>query len=104
MRPHEQQQRQGRTTRPAAEQPDEAATLPAGTIKRIHVDQHTIRRNAKQGSDDPPISVKVSGGSMRCRSVEINGPSTVIYSPTKPLSCGARVWVETRAAVKLDPA
>ena len=33
--------------------------------------------------------------------VEINGPSKVIYSPDKPLSCGAKVWVETEAEVNL---
>jgi hypothetical protein len=26
----------------------------------------------------------------------------VIYSPDKPLSCGARVWVETNASVTVD--
>jgi hypothetical protein len=27
------------------------------------------------------------------------GPSEVIYSPDKPLSCGAKVWVETHSEV-----
>jgi hypothetical protein len=33
--------------------------------------------------------------------VEIEGPSSVIYSPDKPLSCGARVWVETDNTVMI---
>ena len=33
--------------------------------------------------------------------VIIDGPSKVIYSPDKPLSCGARVWIETRSEVTL---
>ena len=33
--------------------------------------------------------------------VEILGPSKVVYSPDKPLSCGARVWIETEAEVKI---
>ena len=28
--------------------------------------------------------------------------SKVIYSPTKPLNCGARVWIETEAEVDLQ--
>jgi len=27
---------------------------------------------------------------------------TVVYSPCKPLSCGARVWIETTAEVVID--
>jgi len=33
--------------------------------------------------------------------VEINGPSKLVYSPDKPLSCGARVWIETDSEVNL---
>ncbi len=93
---------QRRGTARRADQDGGARTLSEGTIKRIHVNQHAIRRNAKQGTEEPPISVKVSSGSLHCRSAEILGPSTVVYSPSKPLACGARVWVETRSAVILD--
>ena len=31
--------------------------------------------------------------------VEILGPSKIVYSPKKPLSCGARVWIETESEV-----
>ena len=31
--------------------------------------------------------------------VKINGPSKVIYSPDKPLTCGAKVWIETESEV-----
>jgi len=31
--------------------------------------------------------------------VEILGPSKVVYSEDKPLSCGAHVWIETQAQV-----
>ena len=33
--------------------------------------------------------------------IEILGPSKIVYSPDKPLSCGARVWIETDADVQL---
>jgi hypothetical protein len=31
--------------------------------------------------------------------VSFNGPCTIKYSPDKPLSCGAKVWIETEAEV-----
>jgi hypothetical protein len=70
-------------------------------IKRIHVNQHVIRKNKNEGTYDPPLTVQTSDGPYRARHVTIHGPSEVIYSPDKPLSCGARLWVETKAAVEL---
>lgn len=70
-----------------------------GLVKRIHVNQHAIRRNRKHGTEEPPISIKTSSGNVRARAVEIEGPSKLVYSPEKPLSCGARLWIETRAGV-----
>ena len=34
-------------------------------------------------------------------SVDISGPCRVVYSPDKPLSCGAKVWIETESEVKV---
>jgi hypothetical protein len=68
-------------------------------IKRIHVNQHVIRANTKTGAHDAPISVKTSRGNIRCHRVEIHGASTLVYSPSRPLSCGARLWIETTAPV-----
>tara|TARA_B110000438_G_scaffold242504_1_gene242087 strand:+ start:205 stop:333 length:129 start_codon:yes stop_codon:yes gene_type:complete len=31
--------------------------------------------------------------------VHIKGDSKVMYSPDKPLSCGAKVWIETEGEV-----
>jgi hypothetical protein len=33
--------------------------------------------------------------------INILGPSKVVYSPDKPLSCGAKVWIETEAEVRV---
>jgi hypothetical protein len=33
--------------------------------------------------------------------VAIEGPSEVIYSPDKPLRCGAHVWIETEGEVQV---
>jgi len=35
--------------------------------------------------------------------VQILGESKVVYSPDKPLSCGAKVWIETDAEVIVIP-
>lgn len=67
--------------------------------KRIHVNQHVIRRNGKTGETEPPLTVKTYKDNTLCHEVEILGPSKVVYSPDKPLSCGAKVWIETDAEV-----
>ncbi len=67
-------------------------------IKRIHVNQHNIRANAK-GADLPVLSVKTYKDNTLCNAVQVLGPCKVVYSPDKPLSCGARVWIETEAEV-----
>jgi len=66
---------------------------------RIHVNQHNIRANSK-GACLPVLSVKTYKGNTTCNSVTIHGPSRVVYSPEHPLSCGARVWIETQAEVE----
>ena len=47
------------------------------------------------------ITVKTSKSNNYAHEVEIQGPSKVIYSPDKPLPCGARVWIETEETVVL---
>lgn len=67
---------------------------------RIHVDRQAVARNVKHGTDDPVITVKTYKENRRCHEVRIDGPSSVVYGK-KPLSCGARVWVETEAPVEV---
>lgn len=68
-------------------------------IKRIHVNQHVIRANAKHGQNKPCITVKTSKSNTYCHEAVVNGSTKVIYSPDKPLSCGAKVWIETEDEV-----
>ena len=70
-------------------------------LKRIHVSQPRIRNNVKTGSRDPVISVVTSRGTKHAHEVNIKGESRLIYSPDKPLSCGARLWLESTAEVEL---
>ena len=67
----------------------------------IHVNQHIIKRNAKTGKKDPTLTVKQGRKNTYASEVTIEGPSKVVYSPDNPLSCGARVWIETAAPVTL---
>jgi len=65
----------------------------------IHVNQHVIRANTKNGTNDPVLTIKNYKSNTYAREVEILGPSKIVYSSDKPLSCGARVWIETEAEV-----
>lgn len=73
-----------------------------GKIKRIHVNQHVIKANKKNGENQPVFTVKTSNDNIYGREVEILGPSKMVYSPKKPLSCGAKCWCETTAEVLVD--
>ena len=68
---------------------------------RIHVNQHKIRSNKKHNLNEPVITVKTSKSNTYGHEVEVLGPSKIIYRPDKPLSCGARVWIETEGEVKI---
>ncbi len=70
-------------------------------ITRIHINQHIIRANKKHGLNEAPISIKRGGKVIKANEVEVHGPCTVVYSPCKPLSCGARVWIETTADITI---
>jgi hypothetical protein len=71
-------------------------------IKRIHVNQHVIKRNRKTGENEPVLTVKTYKSNTYGHRVIIHGPSKVLYSPDKPLSCGAHVWIETDAEVEIE--
>ena len=68
----------------------------------IHVNQHIIRSNLKNIENQPVLTVNTHKSNTYAHTVEIQGPSRVVYSPNKPLSCGARVWIETQADVVTD--
>ena len=65
----------------------------------IHVNQHVIKANRKNGTNEPVLTVKTYKSNNYAHEVIINGPSKVIYRPDKPLSCGAHVWIETESEV-----
>ena len=67
----------------------------------IHVNQHVIKANKKNGTNHPVLTVKTYKDNTYAHEVIIKGKSKVIYSPDKPLSCGAKVWIETQAEVEV---
>ena len=73
-------------------------------LTRIHINQHVIKANWQHGRNDPVITVKQGKKNTYCHSVEVLGPSKVVYRPLCPLSCGDRVWIETRAEVVIGMA
>ena len=60
---------------------------------------HHIRHNKKHGTNKPVITVKTYQDNTYGHEVSILGNSKVVYSPDKPLSCGAKLWIETDAEV-----
>ena len=77
-------------------------------IKRVHVNMHAIRRNKKRadglldGDIEPVITVK--HGRKNSYGFEVDMPEgcKVVYRPDKPLSCGAKLWVQTEGRVIVD--
>lgn len=72
----------------------------------IHVNQHNIRAN-KDGNNRPVITCKTYKSNNYGHTAIIydkNGEeiAKVIYSPNKPLSCGAKVWIETTNKVVVE--
>jgi hypothetical protein len=67
----------------------------------IHVNQHVIKKNVKEGTNDPVLTVKTYKTNTYAHEVLVKGESRVVYSADKPLSCGARVWLETEAEVEV---
>ncbi len=71
----------------------------------IHVNQHIIRANGKSGATDPVLTCKTYKSNDYAHEAIIYDKlgievAKVIYSPDKPLSCGAKVWIETENKVK----
>lgn len=67
----------------------------------IHVNQHNIKHNRAHDDDLPVLTVKSGKRNRYGHEVTMEGSIRVVYRPDKPLSCGARVWIECDGAVKI---
>jgi len=66
----------------------------------IHVNQHHIKHNAKNPDKRKPVlTVKRGKQNYYADEVKFSAGASVVYRPDKPLSCGAKVWIETDGAV-----
>jgi len=73
----------------------------------IHVNQHVIRKNTKHQTDEPCLTVKTYKENRYAREAIIRDGdgievARVVYRPHKPLSCGARCWIETQLDVETE--
>ena len=73
----------------------------------IHVNQHRIRANVKNGTSEPCLTVKTYKDNRYTsnaiiRDADGNEVARVVYRPHKPLSCGARCWIETQLEVEVS--
>ena len=76
---------------------------PTNNKKKIHVNQLMIRQNLKNPNNPkPPITIQTSKGSIRASEIDIEGESKLVYNNENPLSCGARLWIETNGKIKID--
>ena len=65
----------------------------------IHVNQHKIKKNTKHGTKEPVLTCKTYKENLYAHEAVLRTKdgvevARVLYSPHKPLSCGARVWIE----------
>lgn len=72
----------------------------------IHVNQHIIKQNNKNNVNNPVITCKTYKSNNYAHEAIIyddNGKEVakVVYSPNKPLSCGAKIWIETKNKVEI---
>tara|TARA_Y100000310_G_C20460220_1_gene704980 strand:- start:263 stop:499 length:237 start_codon:yes stop_codon:yes gene_type:complete len=71
----------------------------------IHVNQHKIKENDRLGTNLPVLTVKTYKSNDYARQVKIvdqqgKEVARIVYRPDKPLSCGAKCWIETTLEVE----
>ena len=73
---------------------------------RIHVNQHAIKKNRRDGLLEPVLTVKTYKDNQYAHEAIIRDKhgeevARVVYRPDDPLSCGAHVWIETTHPVEV---
>lgn len=67
----------------------------------VHVNQFHIKKNHKNGTNLPVITIKQNGKTKYAWGVKFTGACQLEYHETDPLSCGARVWMITEEPIIL---
>ena len=76
--------------------------LHKGYVKRIHVNQHVIKANKKNGTNDLVLTIKTTGGNIKANHIMIGDNVRLCYAPESPLACGATIWIETTEQVSIQ--
>lgn len=76
--------------------------LNKGYIKRIHVNQHIIKTNRKNGSNDAVLTIKTTSDNIKANHIMIGDNVRLCYAPESPLACGATIWIETTEAINIQ--
>ena len=70
--------------------------------KYIHINRNIIQQNEKNGRERPVCRVQEGSKARYGSAVEIHGPSRMVYRPDNPLSCGAKLWIETASEISIE--
>ena len=68
-------------------------------LKIIHINRNIIQSNSKHGTKTPVVRIQEGNKQRYCMEVNIKGPSRLVYRPDQPLSCGAKLWIETESDI-----
>jgi hypothetical protein len=63
----------------------------------ISVNKHVIKKNIREGRNDPPYEVRKSKNDrnpMRVHEMSFNGTLRLVYNPVEPLVSRAVCWIE----------
>ena len=76
--------------------------LQNGYIKRIHVNQHIIKANKKNGTNEPVLTIKTTSDNIKANHIMIGENVRLCYAPESPLACGATIWIETTEEIHIQ--
>ena len=61
----------------------------------VHINKNVIQQNIKKRPEERQPVIGIKGAQLGyVHHLEIPAPCRIVYSPDKPLPCGARVWIE----------
>ncbi len=61
----------------------------------VHINKNAIQGNIKKKPEEREAVIGIKGSQLGyVNHLEIPAPCRIVYSPDKPLGCGARVWIE----------
>lgn len=67
-------------------------------MKYVSINAHTVRHNARAGTEDAPIRIAKSKSDAKptyAKEIDIVGPAKLVYDPHKKIMrCGARLVLQ----------